>query len=239
MKKTIISIETSFLLILKGFINRLVRGRDLTNVDYIIPYGFVEIDNKTGRYTTKDFTGLYFASQPRELDVIRAFNTTLEHKDEKYIKFIDGLIIQAQPENKLRFLYWVREQMQLDLDDIRYYKWFVRKRKIVRTQSILTHVNLRINEFIKKDLYILVPYPWSDNNGATKKLVELGIQILENDNLKDEVKSEKEFVIWLGNIFGKDVSGSYKTIKDRIKSYRINDFEAYKFAKKISEGNGK
>ncbi|MCA6381194.1 MAG: hypothetical protein IM574_03415 [Cytophagales bacterium] len=223
---------------LKEFGLRLYRGRSLENVDYVIPY---EIDEDlVGRYSTKNFTGLYFPKPPGEFEVLRAYNFSLRHRDLRYIQFIDGLYKQALPHNKLRFLYWVREHMQLYVADMKFIGWMYSTGSNSRIKSILKHVDLRIQNHIANDLAVKIQYQLvndkSEKAGNVQKLVEIGLQIKDVLLFEQSIKSERDFVIWFGKSMGIDISGSFTTTKQRINARTsLDEFVGHEFARKSIE----
>jgi len=130
--------------------------------------------------------------------------------------------------------------MQLKEKDFKSWKWrwVFNDKDRSRVSSILNHVNLRIQANVGNEMLFNIPYPWSKEKGAVQNLVEIGLQIIKCKNLKNDVKSGEEFVLWLGKLFGVDLSGSYNTTCSRIKDFDLEEFQAYKFAVKMTNNRG-
>lgn len=198
-----------------------------------IPYGLGEPDEKIDCYSHRDYSGLFFRTQPGEKGVFIAFNSILYDPTTDYIRFIDCLIKQAIPDNRLIFLHWVRVTMEKTqkLENSMLFGWSYARHGKVVTSSVLLHVNLRLKNLINEDISFSSTYPW---HGTTQKLIEIGLLIL--DGMNNKPKSDEAFVVWFCQKFGVDASGSYGQTKVRIERFKnLEDYESYKFAFKMWE----
>ncbi len=198
-----------------------------------IPYGLGEPDEKIDCYSHRDYSGLFFRTPPGEKGIFIAFNSILYDPMTDYIRFIDCLIKQAIPENKLIFLYWVLATMEKNQkrENSMLEGWSFKRHDKVVTSSVLRHVNSRLDILIHEDISFSTQYPYG---GTTQKLVEIGLLIL--DGMKNKPKSDEAFVVWFCQKFGVDASGSYGQTKARIEKFeKVEDYESHKFAFKMWE----